>query len=110
MVSYEVFVRPALLKMMGHTRIYRAVVPAVLEEDVEKTDERKHFVRVVLKKVENRYLASTTGAQGSGILSSMSKANGLAVICEDRMVVRAGEQVPVMVLDQSLGVSADREF
>lgn len=110
MVSYEIFVRPALLKMMGHTRIYRPVVTATIEEDIRKTDERKHFVRVVIRQERGQYLASTTGAQGSGILSSMAKANGLAVIDEDRMLVRTGETVPVMLLDQSVGMSAEREF
>jgi molybdopterin molybdotransferase len=110
MVSYEIFVRPALLQMMGHTRIYRTIVTATVEEEIRKTDERKHFVRVVLKKADGRYIASTTGAQGSGILSSMSKANGLAVIDEERMMVHADEEVPVMVLDQSFGMSEEREF
>ncbi|MBD3304845.1 molybdopterin molybdenumtransferase MoeA [candidate division KSB3 bacterium] len=110
MVSFEIFVRPALLKMMGHTQIYRAIVTATLEEDIKKSDERKHFVRVVLKRQNGKYTASTTGAQGSGILRSMSKANGLAVIDETRMSVQAGEEVPVMVLDHSLGMSAERQF
>ena len=110
MVSYEIFVRPALLKMMGHTHIYRAVVAATIEEEMKKTDERKHFVRVVLRNENGKYLASTTGAQGSGILSSMSRANGLAIIDEERMRVNAGEEVPVMVLDQSLNMSEYREF
>jgi molybdopterin molybdotransferase len=110
MVSYEIFVRPALLKMMGHTHIYRAVVSATIEEEMKKTDERKHFVRVVLRNENGKYLASSTGAQGSGILSSMSKANGLAIIDEKRMRVNAGEEVPVMVLDQSLSMSEYREF
>jgi molybdopterin molybdotransferase len=110
MVSYEIFVRPALLKMMGHRRIYRSVVTATLIEDLRKRDERKHFVRVVLKHSQGQYVASTTGAQGSGILSSMAKANGLAVIDEQRMEVKAGETVPVMLLDNSAGMSEDREF
>jgi molybdopterin molybdotransferase len=110
MVSYEIFVRPALLKMMGHSCIYRAVVSATIEEDIKKTDERKHFIRVDLRKERGKYLAATTGAQGSGILSSMVKANGLAIIEETRMIVHAGEEVPVMVLDHSLAMSEYREF
>jgi molybdopterin molybdotransferase len=110
MVSYEMFVRPALLKMMGHTRIYRRVVTATTEENFHKSDRRKHFVRVVLTNCQGHYTASTTGAQGSGILSSMARANGLAVIDEDRMEVQAGETVPVMVLDQSFGLSDSRDF
>jgi len=110
MVSFEVFVRPVLLKMMGHTAIYRAFASAALQEDFHKSDERKHFVRVVLSKKDGMYVASTTGAQGSGILRSMSLANGLAVIEEERMIVKAGEEVPVMLIDQSFGMSAERDF
>ena len=83
---------------------------AALQEDVRKRDTRKHFVRVVLTASEQGYQASTTGAQGSGILILMSKANGLAVIDEDRMDVQAGESVPVMLLDQRFGLSATRAF
>ena len=110
MVSYEIFGRPALLQMMGHARLYRAVVAAALAEDYRKTDERKHFLRVTVRQVQGKYVAATTGAQGSGILSSMVKANGLAVIEEARMLVKSGEEVPVMVLDQSLSMSAARDF
>ena len=110
MVSFEVFVRPALLKMMGERQLYRAVVQATLEENFRKIDERKHFVRVVLRKKGERFIASPTGVQGSGILSSMAKANGLAVIDEERMVLEAGDTVPVMLLDDSLSRSAERAF
>jgi molybdopterin molybdotransferase len=110
MVSFEVFVRPALLKMMGHQALYRSFVPAILQNDLRKSDERKHFVRVVLSREAGQYAASTTGAQGSGILRSMSIANGLAVIDEERMTVKAGETVPVMMLDHSFGMSTERDF
>lgn len=110
MVSFEVFVRPVLLKMMGHTHIYRSVVSATLKEDVHKSDERKQFVRVVLDREQGRYMASTTGAQGSGILSSMAKANGLAIIEEEQMSLQAGEEVPVMLFDHSQGMSEQRDF
>ena len=110
MVSFEIFVRPSLRKMMGHTSLYRTIVTATIEEDFRKTDERKQFIRVVLRQDGNRYVASTTGAQGSGILSSMSKANGLMVVDEERMQVHAGEKVPVMMLDHSLDMSDTREF
>ncbi len=110
MVSFEIFVRPALLQMMGHTRLYRAVVTATLQENFRKSDARKHFVRVVLQQENGRYVASTTGAQGSGILRSMSKANGLMVVDEERMQIQAGESVAVMLLDCSLSMSSTREF
>ncbi|PIE32141.1 hypothetical protein CSA56_16150 [candidate division KSB3 bacterium] len=110
MVSFEMFVRPALLKMMGHRSLYRAVVSARLQENFRKSDERKHFVRVVLSQEDGQYVVSATGPQGSGILRSMSIATGLAIIDEDRMFVKAGETVPVMMLDHSFGMSAKRDF
>ena len=110
MVSFEIFVRPALLRMMGHAHLYRAIVNATLTEDFHKHDERKHFVRVRLTRQDDQYRATLTGAQGSGILSSMSKANGLAIIDEDRLVVPAGANVPVMLLDGVSAMSAARPF
>lgn len=110
MVSFEIFARPSLLKMMGHSQLYRQVVSARLQEDLRKNDERKHFVRVKLTCEHGGFLASTTGAQGSGILSSMAKANGLAVIDEERMFVQAGSEVPVMLLDHSFNMNESRNF
>ncbi|GAK58905.1 molybdenum cofactor synthesis domain protein [Candidatus Vecturithrix granuli] len=110
MVSFEVFVRPALLKMMGHTQIYRRVVTATLAEDFRKSDRRKHFVRVALRQENTRYIASTTGDQGSGILRSMAKAKGLMVVDEERMQIQAGESVAVMLLDHSFSMSSTRDF
>ncbi len=110
MVSFEMFVRPALLKMMGHRKMYRTMLNATLEEDFHKRDTRKEFIRVQVRTDNGTYRASITGAQGSGILSSMSKANGLAVIDEERMHVKAGEEAPVMLLDHSLEMRETRDF
>lgn len=110
MVSFEVFARPALLKMMGHAAIFRASVTARLTHDFQKDDDRKHFARVTLERRGGELAATSTGAQGSGILASMSKADGLAVIDEPRMFISAGERVPVMVLDNSLLMTPEREF
>ncbi len=105
MVSFEVFVRPALLKMMGHAHIYRTVVTTTLTEEFRKSDGRKHFVRVVLTCEGNRYIASTTGEQGSGVLTSMAKANGLAVVPEGIEHVDAGSELAVQMLDWPEGMN-----
>lgn len=99
MVAFEQFVRPALLKMMGYRHLFRPVIEAILEEDIQKKPGRRHFVRASISFKGNRYVATLTGAQGSGIVASTVRANGLVVIPEDRETLRAGEKVKVQLLD-----------
>ena len=99
MVSFEQFVRPSLLKMMGHPQLFRPVIEAVLKEDIQKKPGRRHFIRAFVTFEKDQYFVVPTGAQGSGILKSMVKANGLMVIPEDRETVKAGERVKVQLLD-----------
>jgi molybdopterin molybdotransferase len=101
MVSFEQFVRPSLLKMMGHRQLYRPVIEAVLKEDIRKKPGRRHFMRAFVSFEKDQYFASVTGPQGSGILKSMVKANGLVIVPEDREMVRAGEKVKVQLLDRN---------
>lgn len=100
MVSFEQFVRPSLLKMMGHRRLFRPVIEAILKEDIHKTPGRRHFVRAFVSSEKDHYFVTPTGAQGSGILKSMVRANGLVIIPEDQEMVRAGEKVKVQLLDR----------
>jgi molybdopterin molybdotransferase len=100
MVSFEQFVRPYLLKMQGHTRIFRPVIEAIWQEEFVKKTERKYLVRCMVSKKEGMYIASSTGEQGSGILKSMVLANGLAIFPEEKEVIKAGEKVKVQILDR----------
>ena len=99
MVSFEVFARPAILTMLGVTDLTKPTVEAVLVDAIESKDERRHFVRVCIERGEDGYLASLAGAQGSGILTSMVRANGLAIIPEDWTHAPAGARVRVMFFD-----------
>ncbi len=101
MISFEQFVRPALLKMMGCRHIFRPLVEAVLKEEIKKMAGRRYFIRGSISFENNQYVVTTTGEQGSGMLRSMVKANGLIVIPEDQEIVRAGEKVKVQLLDRS---------
>jgi len=101
MVSFEQFVRPSLLKMMGHRQIFRPIIEAILKEDIRKDPGRRHFIRSFVSFEKDHYSVTMTGSQGSGILRSMVRANGLIVIPEDREVVRAGEKVKVQILDRN---------
>jgi len=102
MISFEQFVRPSLLKMMGCRHIFRPLVEATLKEEIKKIVGSRYFVRGFVSLEKDQYVVTTTGEQGSGILRSMVKANGLIVIPEDREIVRAGEKVKVQLLDNTL--------
>ncbi len=101
MISFEQFVRPSLLKMMGCRQIFRPLVEAILKEEIKKTAGRRYFIRGSVSFEKDQYVVTTTGEQGSGILRSMVRANGLIIIPEDREIVRAGEKVKVQLLDRN---------
>ena len=103
MVSFEQFARPAILKMQGKTKWRKPTVEAILDENVTNSG-RRGFVRVIVEKRDDGYHARTTGRQGSGVLTSMVKANGLAIIPEEVRLVEAGSPVTVQMLDWPEGV------
>ena len=99
MVSFEQFVRPALLKMSGAKDIFRFHLPAIAKDDFEKKKGLRYFLRVILENKEGQLYASLTGPQGSGILKSMVLANGIAELPEDMEFIRRGETVEVTYLE-----------
>ena len=99
MVSFEMFARPAILKMLGLAELERPVVEATLMDEVKHKDGRRHFLRVRVEQHEGAYRAYLTGEQGSGILSSMVEASALAIIPEEWTHAPAGARVWVMMLD-----------
>ncbi len=105
MISFELYARPALRKMMGHARLFRPTVQAVLEEDIRKKRGRRNFIRGVVRKDDGILYAKTTGEQGSGILRSMSEANGIIILPEDVVGADAGDMVEVYLLDSEEALS-----
>ncbi|TET68642.1 MAG: molybdopterin molybdotransferase MoeA, partial [Dehalococcoidia bacterium] len=99
MVTFELFARPAILKMMGKKNLANPTVEAVLEEPIVNTDGRRVYTRAIVEKRGDNYFARLTGPQGSGILTSMSLANGLVVVPEDKAEIKAGEVAQVILLD-----------
>ena len=91
MVTFELFVRPVVRRMLGHTRLFRRPIPVVLQERVSIGARLTHFLRaIVTTRDDGTVTARLTGPQGSGILTSMSRANALLVVPEDRPSVEAG--------------------
>jgi molybdopterin molybdotransferase len=99
MVCFEQFVLPALRLMMGCARLHRRTISARLTHDVKHKHSRTEFVRVTLHQEGGAYAATSTGSQGSGILPSMAKADGLLVVPASSQGLVAGEQVMVQLLD-----------
>lgn len=99
-VSFEQFVRPAMLKMLGWPRWGKPTVEVILDEDVVVSGERRHYLRAVVESRADGFHASVVrGPHGSGVLTSMVKANALLVVPEDVTEVRAGERLEAHMLD-----------
>jgi len=101
MISFEQFVRPALLKKMGHKHLYRPCLWATAKEDFQAKKNLTYFLRVRVFCQDGELFATTTGNQGSGILRSMVQANGLMIVPPDKKKVKAGEKMMVQILDRS---------
>ncbi len=98
LVVFELFVRPALRKMAGHTDLLRPSFKAVLAADVTNKDGRVNYMRAILTEENGKYIAKTTGPQGSGILHSLVLANGLITIPSGASL-QSGEIVDAQFLD-----------
>ncbi len=99
MVTFECLVRPALLRMQGVARCFRPVLRAELSHDIEKAAGRLHLVRVQLDRSASGILATATGNQSSGVLRSMTLAQGLLVVPAEVTRLRRGQRAPVWVID-----------
>ncbi len=100
MVAFELFGRPAIFKMLGREGWERPVVRAVTRDRIVNTDGRRFFARcIVTTGDDGRLYADLTGPQGSGILTSMSAANGLTIIPEDLPHADPGDEIDVMMID-----------
>jgi molybdopterin molybdotransferase len=98
MVCFELFVRPALMRMMGRENSRRPHVEVFFDVDVENEFGRMHAMRVTLERTEKGWRAESVGAQGSGLVSSLTKADALALIGPESEGVRAGAPVKAIVL------------
>lgn len=104
MVTFEEFARPALLKMMGHKRVIKPLIKAVLQNNASKKPGKINFLRVRLVSSEGRYLAYSSGDQNTGILKTMLMADAMAVLPADRTTFSAGEEVDVHILSGNVGM------
>ena len=109
-VCFEQFVRPSLLKMMGRKNLFRPVLQARIAETLHKKPGRLHFVRVTLSRRDGEWVAQSTGNQSSGVMTSMTRADGLLVFAEEAAELKSGEKAPVQVLDEGLFQATEPGF
>ncbi len=95
MVAFEQFVRPALLKMAGREDIFKRVFPARLTADIRKKPGRMTFLRGTLSEKGGEFLATPLDGQGSGMISTMVRANIYIIVPEDCTHLKAGETVRI---------------
>jgi molybdopterin molybdotransferase len=96
-VSFEVFVRPALMKMMGRRQLFRPEVPATLEEDIIGPVGKTQFARVRVRRTKEGWVATPTGGRGSNLIATVAKANGLAVVPAGVETAIAGSSVKIIL-------------
>ena len=99
MVAFEVFVRPAIAKMLNQSAPSRKEAEAILQEDISKKKGLRYFLRGNTTWRNSSYQARTTGPQGSGILKSMAQANSLIILPEEKEFIKKGSKVKVRLLD-----------
>lgn len=100
MVICDQYVRPLLLKMQGASRPFRDQVTAICDQGITKPAGRREFLRAKVEWRDGAYHAALTGAQGSGILTSMVQADGLMVLEEERTVINPGDKVDIEFFDR----------
>jgi molybdopterin molybdotransferase len=111
MVTFELFARPALRRMQGMQRVFAQPVPVRVTERITTVARLTHFFRVVVGVATDGVLeARLTGPQGSGLLTSMARANALLVVAEDRLAVEPGEMAGAILIgdENLLGESVSR--
>ena len=98
-VTFELFGRPVIRKMLGHTRLLRPRVEVIVEDGVTDVAMRRHYVRAHVTWRVGRFVAHTTGNQGSNIMTSLLNANALVIVPEGGVQVRPGDTAQAMMLD-----------
>jgi len=102
LLTFDTFVRPALLKMLGHRQVLRPLLQATLQAPVAKKAGRVHFLRVRVGRVNGRLTATSAGDQNTGILSTLLHANGVAVLPAERENFAAGETIDIHLFEPEL--------
>jgi molybdopterin molybdotransferase len=106
LVTFELFVRPVIRRMLGQTRLFRRPVPVVLEDPVSIGARLTHFLRAIVRVREDGVLtARLTGPQGSAILTSMARANALLIVPDDVPRSEPGDRMNALLISDEAELS-----
>ena len=106
MVTFELFGRPLIRRQLGHARIFRPAIDVRTRDDITLAAPLTHFFRAIVEWDASGAAASLTGPQGSGLLTSMARANALLVVPPERMTVKRGETLRALLLGETGYASA----
>ncbi len=98
-VTFELFGRPVIRMMLGHTRLVRPQVDVIVEDGISERAMRRHYVRARVEWRDGRFVAHTTGNQGSHIMTSLLNVNALVIVPEGGVEVHPGDSSKAMMLD-----------
>lgn len=98
-ITFELFGRPLLRKMLGHTRLLRQQIDVTVADGVGEIAMRRHYVRARIEWRDGRFVAHTTGNQGSNITTSLLNANALVIVPEGGVEIKPGDTAKAMMLD-----------
>jgi molybdopterin molybdotransferase len=98
MVTFEVFVRPAIRKMRGLERLFKRIIPVTIGEPIKLAASLMHFLRVVITSDGSEYVAKLAGSQSSAVLTAMARANALLVVPGDNLDLAAGDKLVAIPL------------
>ncbi len=101
-VTFELFGRPAIRRMLGAAQVERPLVEVTLEGAEQRRTDRRQFVRVRLASRAGRLIARATGEQDSHLISSLQGATALLVVPEGEGVIRSGELAQALLLNDAL--------
>lgn len=92
MVTFEIFVRPVIRRMLGHRQLFAATIPAMAGSPIKLAAPLMHFLRVVISRnSDNAYVATLAGSQSSSVMTAMARANALLILPGDRLEIAEGE-------------------
>jgi molybdopterin molybdotransferase len=98
-VTFELLGRPVIRKMLGHSRLLRPQIDVIVEDGVSEVVSRRHYVRARVELRDGRFVARTTGNQGSNITTSLLNANAFIVVPEGGVAIHPGDTAKAMMLD-----------
>jgi molybdopterin molybdotransferase len=104
MVTFELFVRPAIRRMLGHHALFRQTIPVTIGQPITLAAPLMHFLRATVNRTSSgTYVASLAGSQSSAVLTAMARANALLILPGDRLEIAAGEIHRALPLGDSAG-------